>query len=63
MAKDAIRVVVALIKSRQIVATQSDHNIHLQQPEFVVDAIKAIVRLTQYPDAGFQKGTSYEIVY
>lgn len=33
--------------SRQVVATESEHNIQLQQPELVIDAIKAIVKTVQ----------------
>lgn len=34
--------------SRQILATESEHSIHLQQPELVVDAINTVVEATQY---------------
>ena len=33
--------------SRQIIATESEHNIHLQQPELVIDAIQELVDAAQ----------------
>jgi len=33
--------------SRQIIATQSEHNIQLQQPELVINAIKDVATITQ----------------
>jgi len=33
--------------SRQIIAGESEHNIHLQQPELVIDAIRSVVELEE----------------